>query len=154
MKKSLLIGLTAVALGSMTACSNILEEEGTISAKTGTLTIALEADGSLDVATKAEETSAIIMTDEMAKDLNVKVIHSNGTEKEVTSDPTKVDDKLTYTINNLPTGTYSVTADYNKMKGVLDFGTPIFSGSTTNVNVTKDTEVDASFEITLFDLLI
>ena len=56
MKKTLLIGLAAVALGSMTACSNILEEEGIVSpsAKTGTLTIALETDGSLDVATKTE----------------------------------------------------------------------------------------------------
>ena len=57
MKKTLLIGLAAVALGSMTACSNILEEEGTISAsaKTGDLTIGVEADGSVNVTTKSSE---------------------------------------------------------------------------------------------------
>ena len=57
MKKSLLIGLAAVALGSMTACSNILEEEGIVSpsAKTGTLTIGVEADASVNVTTKTEE---------------------------------------------------------------------------------------------------
>lgn len=55
MKKTfLLLGIVAMALGNMTSCSNILEEEGTIpaSAKTGTLVLALEQDNSVNVVTK------------------------------------------------------------------------------------------------------
>lgn len=56
MKKTLLIGLAAVALGSMTACSNILEEEGTISAsaKTGSLVIGL-TQTPVNVVTKSDD---------------------------------------------------------------------------------------------------
>ena len=63
MKKTfLLLGIVAMALGNMTSCSNILEEEGTIpaSAKTGTLTVALEADNSVNVTTKADENTYTI----------------------------------------------------------------------------------------------
>ena len=54
MKKTLLIGLAAVALGSMTACSNILEEEGVISATTDTLSVGLDADATVNIVTKTK----------------------------------------------------------------------------------------------------
>ena len=68
MKKTLLIGLAAVTLGSMTACSNILEEEGTIKApKMGELTVSV--NDSKDVSTKTEDACANYI---------VNVAHSSG----------------------------------------------------------------------------
>lgn len=56
MKKILLLGIAALAFGGLTSCSNIMEESGinpTAKAKTGELSIALEADASVSVTTKA-----------------------------------------------------------------------------------------------------
>ena len=79
MKKTLLIGLTAVALGSMTACSNILEEEGIVSpsAKTGTLTIGVEEDNSVSIVTKTDENT--ITNQEAGDDYKVKLYTNTNT---------------------------------------------------------------------------
>lgn len=127
MKKSLLIGLAAVALGGMTACSNILEEEGIVSpsAKTGTLTIALETDGSLDVATKST-TSKVTLTEEQMKDFIVKV------DEKTLTNPSYNDNKLTYS-ENLAVGSYDVSATYGNMNANFGWNSPIFKGEATVV---------------------
>ncbi len=153
MKKSLLIGLAAVALGSMTACSNILEEEGVISpsAKTGLLTIALEADGSVDVATKAngdvvenaatltdeQKTQFIITATNIANTSSTSTISFNSTENVYRS--------------AIPAGTYSVKAKYDKMNDkVLAWDAPIFEGnSSANITVEKGRQAEATIDVTL-----
>ena len=74
MKKSLLIGLAAVTLGCMTACSNILEEEGTISAKTGKLIISLETDDAVNIVTKTENKETVTFEVKLEKDSPTIVI--------------------------------------------------------------------------------
>ena len=112
MKKTfLLLGIVAMALGNMTSCSNILEEEGTIpaSAKTGTLTVALEADNSVNVTTKADENTYTIPSSLYnVENFTVKV--------------TKEDN-----------GSYKLVA-YNKEKSAVkdfEWDAPYFSGTGT-----------------------
>ena len=58
MKAKLLVGLLTVALGGLTSCGNILEENGVINnvaeSGMGELRINLSTDASLNVSTKAE----------------------------------------------------------------------------------------------------
>lgn len=69
MKQILLFGLTALALVFLPSCSNILEDSGTPSAitETGKLNLALEADASVSVTTKA--TSTVTISDEVKNNL-------------------------------------------------------------------------------------
>ena len=62
MKQTFLLGLTAFALGFLPSCSNILEDSGSPSAiaETGKLSLALEADASVNVTTKATSTSRLV----------------------------------------------------------------------------------------------
>ena len=150
MKKTLLIGLAAVALGSMTACSNILEEEGSISAKTGSLTITLEADGSLGVATKSDD--KITLPTDIADNMLVTAKH-RVIGSEYTFNLTKEENIYTGFRSELPTGAYSVTALYGQMTGNLDFGTPIFGGS-DDVVVSKGTNASANISATLQNSII
>lgn len=56
MKKSFFLGIVTLAFGIFLSCSNIMEESGMNPAtkvKTGELGIALEADASVSVTTKA-----------------------------------------------------------------------------------------------------
>ena len=59
MKATILSGLIAVALGGLTSCSNILEENGVINnvaeSGMGELRINLTTDASLNVSTKGGE---------------------------------------------------------------------------------------------------
>ena len=65
MKARLLVGLLIVALGGLTSCSNILEENGVINnvaeSGMGELRINLVADGTLNVSTKSGD---ITLSDE------------------------------------------------------------------------------------------
>ncbi len=153
MKKTLLIGLAAVALGSMTACSNILEEEGVISpsAKTGLLTIALEADGSVDVATKADGDqiqNAATLTDEQKKQFTITATNTANTSSTSTISFNTTENVYRSAI---PAGTYSVKAKYDKMNDkVLAWDSPIFEGnSSSNITVVKGRQAEATINVTL-----
>lgn len=152
MKKTLLIGLAAVALGSMTACSNILEEEGTISAsaKTGSLVVALEADGGVDVTTKASE-SVAIPTD-LLEDMEVKATLSGSSpEQFVELTGEKLNNKYVYTHENkIKSGAYKVTATYDKTNDEkLCWDSPIFYGETNVIVKTGETPTEGSITATL-----
>ena len=70
MKKALLLGIAAFAFGGLTSCSNILEDSGVnpaAKAKTGELGIALEADASVSVTTKAGASDEVTLSDEEKK---------------------------------------------------------------------------------------
>ena len=66
MKARLLVGLLTVALGGLTSCSNILEENGVINnvaeSGMGELRINLVADGTLNVGTKSENVIKQVLT--------------------------------------------------------------------------------------------
>jgi hypothetical protein len=152
MKKTLLIGLAAVALGSMTACSNILEEEGVISpsAKTGSLVVALEADGGVDVTTKASE-SVAIPTD-LLEDMEVKATLSGSSpEQFVELTGEKLNNKYVYTHENkIKSGAYKVTATYDKTNDEkLCWDSPIFYGETNVIVKTGETPTEGSITATL-----
>lgn len=152
MKKTLLIGLAAVALGSMTACSNILEEEGTISAsaKTGSLVVALEADGGVDVTTKAGESVAI--PDDLLDNMKVKATLSGSSPEQIVELTGEIQsDKYVYThTDKIKSGAYKVTATYDKTDGeVLCWDSPIFYGETNVTVKTGDTPTEGSITATL-----
>lgn len=151
MKKTLLIGLAAVALGGMTACSNILEEEGVISpsAKTGLLTIALEADGSVDVATKATVSTPTDLSSKM-KVTATKVENGNTSATVDISYKSVSGDSYIYS-SYLNPGEYSVAAKYDEMgNAVLEWNTPIFEGTTNqHITVSKGKEATGTIEAKL-----
>ena len=155
MKKTfLLLGIVAMALGNMTSCSNILEEEGTIpaSAKTGTLTVALATDNGIDVSTKADGVA-------VPSDLTSKMkVTATKTGNESSTETTTFNLSYKETSNNsyiysstLTAGTYSIEALYDQTENaVLIWDSPIFKGTTTsNVTVEKGKEAEATIEATL-----
>lgn len=152
MKKTfLLLGIVAMALGNMTSCSNILEEEGTIpaSAKTGTLTVALEADNGIDVSTKAD---VVTVPSDLTSEMQVtatKTGESTGTTISLQYESTSSSSYI-YS-STLAAGTYSVTASYDQTNNaVLSWDSPIFKGTTTNnVTVEKGKEAEATINATL-----
>ena len=137
MKKTfLLLGIVAMALGNMTSCSNILEEEGTIpaSAKTGTLTVALEADNSVNVTTKADENTYTIPSSLYnVENFTVKVTkEDNGTSTTVESlsgTYSSIKDKS----ETVAAGFYKLVAYNKEESAVKDFewDAPYFSGTGT-----------------------
>lgn len=152
MKKTiLLLGIVAMALGNMTSCSNILEEEGTIpaSAKTGTLTVALEADNGIDVSTKAE---AVAVPNDLTSEMQVTATKTEGESTETINLQYKETSSSSYIYSStLAPGTYSVTALYDETNdAVLIWDSPIFKGTTTNnVTVEKGKEAEATINATL-----
>ncbi|MBR5296519.1 MAG: DUF4493 domain-containing protein, partial [Parabacteroides sp.] len=127
MKKTLLIGLAAVVLGSMTACSNILEEEGVISpsAKKGLLTIGLDTDNALNIITKATEN--VDFSGVNKNNFLVTVTPATGTTiPEETTLPTAPG---TYKV---PVGTYNLSATYGDATLNLAWDNPCFAGATTS----------------------
>lgn len=151
MKKTfLLLGIVAMALGNMTSCSNILEEEGTIpaSAKTGTLTVALEADNGIDVSTKAD---GVTVPSDLTSKMKVTATKT-GESTETTSLQYKEISSSSYIYSStLAPGSYSVTALYDETNNaVLIWDSPIFKGTTTSdVTVDKRKEAEATIEATL-----
>lgn len=152
MKKTfLLLGIVAMALGNMTSCSNILEEEGTIpaSAKTGTLTVALEADNGIDVSTKADE---VAVPSDLTSKMKVTATKTGGESTETISLQYESTSSSSYIYSStLAPGSYSVTALYDETDGaVLSWNSPIFKGTTTNnVTVEKGKEAEATIGATL-----
>ncbi|MBR5297804.1 MAG: DUF4493 domain-containing protein [Parabacteroides sp.] len=132
MKKTLLISLAAVALGSMTACSNILEEEGVISpsAKLGTLSLSLEQDNTLNEETKAtfNGTTVALTEDEIG---SFNIVTKCG--ETPINDFTGLYSTLKGQSKRVAVGTYSFTATYGNMTAPFEWNTPCFYGSETAV---------------------
>lgn len=152
MTKIFPLGLTAFALGFLPSCSNILEDSGAPSAiaETGKLSLALEADASVSVTTKA--TSNVAISDEVK---NKMVI--TGT-KESNAIPLGEYSTFANGPKAVPAGTYTkITATYDGMNGKdLAFNSPALSGETTgNVTVTPNAAAaEASITATLTNSVI
>lgn len=67
MKNNVLLNLLVLASCFLLSCSNILEDSGSPSAiaETGKLSLALEADASISVTTKATSTTSVTISDEV-----------------------------------------------------------------------------------------
>lgn len=123
MKARLLVGLVTVALGGLTSCSNILEENGVINnvaeSGMGELRINLSTDATLNVSTKAISTESINIGD--------FVITATKDNKSV---PLGNYSGFTEGKKAVPHGTYSnITATLNQMgDDVLKFDAPSFQG--------------------------
>jgi len=130
MKKTLLIGLAAVALGSMTACSNILEEEGVISAKTGKLIIGLETDEAVNIVTKADNKETVTFTDAQKQEIKI-----TGTAGDDVVKPGDFTVPTTVGTHTVPKGTYYFSATNGTMRSDFEWDKPYFLGNcTTTVN--------------------
>lgn len=142
MKARLLVGLLTVALGGLTSCSNILEENGVINnvaeSGMGELRINLTTDASLNVSTKGG-----VSTNGINKEnFTYKVKESQATES-----LTKTYSEFPLT---LPKGTYSVTATYDQMVNEegnavpLAWDKPSFYGEHSTVSVPGTAEITAT----------
>ena len=142
MKKALLLGIAALTFGVLPSCSNILEESGINPAakvKTGELGIALEADASVSVTTKAETSNEVTLTDEEKKKFVIK-----GT-KDGASSPIDLGtfaDFANGAVKTVEVGTYSITAAYGTMEDELAFDNPTFEGTKTGVLVEANKTTD------------
>lgn len=150
MKARLLVGLLTVALGGLTSCSNILEENGVINnvaeSGMGELRINLTTDASLNVSTKAEVPSGITLTDEQKKSFVLTATKG--------SDSKNLGTYGSYT-TQLPTGTWNVKAVYTSMDDniVVDWDKPNFEG-TTDVTIEANKSTDATISARLTNSII
>ena len=131
MKKTLLIGLAAVALGSMTACSNILEEEGTISAKTGIVSFNLTSDPTIEIVTKANEVAIPTGKEgdfKVTIDGNKDYIVSYSAEKGFSQE-------LFYEVYNVVAHNTELTEDEP-----IAWNKPYFVSESTSLNVDSETK--------------
>ncbi len=135
MKGNFLLGLiTAFALFS--SCSNILEDSGNPSAiaETGKLSLALEADASVNVTTKA--TSNVTISDHVKNNLVI-----TGTKGGSSITLGKSSDFADGATKPVPAGTYTkIAATYDGMgENALAFDSPMLAGETTeSVTVTPN----------------
>ena len=142
MKATILSGLIAVALGGLTSCSNILEENGVINnvaeSGMGELRINLTTDASLNVSTKGGVSKNGINKE----NFTYKVKESQATESLI---KTYSEFPLT-----LPTGTYSVTATYDQMVNEegntvpLAWDKPSFYGESSPVKLSGTATINAT----------
>lgn len=142
MKTTILSGLIAVALGGLTSCSNILEENGVINnvaeSGMGELRINLTTDASLNVSTKG----GVSTTEINGSNFTYEVRGSQATESQ-----TKRYSDFPLT---LPTGTYSVTATYDQMVNEegntvpLAWDKPSFYGECSPVSVPGTATINAT----------
>lgn len=139
MRTRLLVGLVAVALGGLTSCGNILEENGIANSVAesgmGELRINLSTDASLNVSTKATGdvvSSGVSLTDEQMKQFQL-----SATKEDVTKN---LGNYGSYT-SQLPKGEWTVKAVYTSMNEstILDWNTPNFEGSETVTIVANKT---------------
>lgn len=155
MKQAFLLGLTAFALGFLPSCSNILEDSGTPSAiaETGKLSLALEADASVNVTTKA--TSNVTISDEVKNNLVITGT-KGGSPSPIPLG--KSSDFANGATKPVPAGTYTkIAATYDGMNGKdLAFDSPMLAGETTQgVTVTPNAEAaEASITATLTNSVI
>lgn len=152
MKQILLFGLTAMALVFLPSCSNILEDSGSPSAiaETGKLSLALEADASVSVTTKA--TSTVTISDEVKNNLVI-----TGTKEGSSITLGKSSDFADGVTRAVPAGTYTeLSATYSQMTGDLQFDSPMLAGKTTEtVTVTPNAAAaKASITATLTNSII
>ncbi len=153
MKGNFLLGLiTAFALFS--SCSNILEDSGNslATAKTGKLGLALEADASVCVTTKATSTTFVTISDEVKNNLVI-----TGTKDGSPITLGKSSDFANGATKAVPAGTYTeLSATYDKMTGDLQFDSPTLAGKTTeSVTVTPNAAAaSASITATLTNSII
>ena len=152
MKQILLFGLTALALVFLPSCSNILEDSGSPSAiaETGKLSLALEADASVSVTTKA--TSTVTISDEVKNNLVI-----TGTKEGSSITLGKSSDFADGVTRAVPAGTYTeLSATYSQMAGDLQFDSPMLAGKTTeSVTVTPNAAAaKASITATLTNSII
>ena len=143
MKQTFLLGLTAFALGFLPSCSNILEDSGSPSAiaETGKLSLALEADASVNVTTKA--TSTVTISDEVKNNLVI-----TGTKEGSSITLGKSSDFANGVTRAVPAGTYTeLSATYDS---------PMLAGKTTEtVTVTPNAAAaKASITATLTNSII
>ena len=145
MKQTLLFGLIALALVFLPSCSNILEDSGNPSAitETGKLSLALEADVSVNVTTKA--TSTVTISDEVKNNLVI-----TGTKGGSPITLGKSSDFADGATKAVPAGTYTeLSATYSQMTGDLQFDSPMLAGKTPNAAAAK-----ASITATLTNSII
>lgn len=152
MKGNFLLGLiTAFALFS--SCSNILEDSGNPSAiaETGKLSLALEADASVNVTTKA--TSNVTISDHVKN--NLVIIGTKGGSSITLGKSSDFADGATKPV---PAGTYTkIAATYDGMgENALAFDSPMLAGETTeSVTVTPNAAAaKASITATLTNSII
>lgn len=159
MKKSLLIGLAAVALGSMTACSNILEEEGIVSpsAKTGTLTIGVEADGSVNVTTKSSEENLTEIYNSLLDEFKVELTAPSGVQlPDGLSGQNLLYKDIEGNIYKLPAKTgYSLRASYGTMDDKsFAWDCPVFEGTSSSFDVVANKLTTETVSCTLQNSII
>lgn len=159
MKKSLLIGLAAVALGSMTACSNILEEEGVVSpsAKTGTLTIGVEADASVNVTTKASEENLTEIYNSLLDEFKVELTAPSGVQlPDGLSGQNLLYKDIENNIYKLPAKTgYSLRASYGTMDDKsFAWDCPVFEGTSSSFDVVANKLTRETVSCTLQNSII
>lgn len=144
MKQILLFGLTALALVFLPSCSNILEDSGSPSAiaETGKLSLALEADASVSVTTKA--TSTVTISDEVKNNLVI-----TGTKEGSSITLGKSSDFADGVTRAVPAGTYTeLSATYSQMIGDLQFDSPMLAGKTTEIVTVTPNAAAAKASIT------
>ena len=136
MKARLLVGLLTVALGGLTSCSNILEENGVINnvaeSGMGELRINLSTDASLNVSTKAEAGKENVqnITDNQG---TITVTTTKGND--VIGNPTLPDKAGTH---ELPLGTYTLSATNDKtMSTDFKWDWPVLATTPQEVKLTK-----------------
>ena len=154
MKNNVLLNLLVLASCFLLSCSNILEDSGSPSAiaETGKLSLALEADASVSVTTKATSTTSVTISDEVKKNLVI-----TGTKGGSSITLGKSSDFANEVTKAVPAGTYTeLSATYDKMTGDLQFDSPTLAGKTTeSVTVTPNAAAaSASITATLTNSII
>ena len=154
MKNNVLLNLLVLASCFLLSCSNILEDSGSPSAiaETGKLSLALEADASISVTTKATSTTSVTISDEVKKNLVI-----TGTKGGSSITLGKSSDFANEVTKAVPAGTYTeLSATYDKMTGDLQFDSPTLAGKTTeSVTVTPNVAAaSASITATLTNSII
>lgn len=138
MKARLLVGLLTVALGGLTSCSNILEENGVINnvaeSGMGELRINLTTDASLNVSTK----SGVTDIENTLKQVTTTDFQIVGTEEAEGAKKTFSGTANDFSVGKkVPAATYTITAeknwDNNDQK--IGFGIPHFKGKLQNIVV-------------------
>lgn len=162
MKTTILSGLIAVALGGLTSCSNILEENGVINSSAqsgmGELRINLTTDASLNVSTKSGEEEEDLSTsyESLKGDFEVTLTAPTGTTVAGVTLPTNAKySEIANTKYTLPAVSgYTLTAKYGEMNEDFGWNCPIFAGTNSQINVSAGAETPASVTCTLQNAII
>lgn len=146
MKKTFLLGLTAFALFFLPSCSNILEDSGNslATAKTGKLSLDLEADAFVSVTTKATSSTSVAISNDVKNNLVI-----TGTKGGSPITLGKSSDFADGATKAVPAGTYTeLSATYDQMIGDLQFDSPMLAGKTTEIVTVTPNAAAAKASIT------